>query len=198
MAQTTLTASADTRLQALQPTSAYGLETYLQVGEYNAGVGYVVRTLIKFDLSSIPTSATIVSATLRMYDSGANYSDNTRTMYANRSKRAWVESQATWNVYSTGNSWSTAGGATNSSDVELSAIGSVSMPATEVAGYVEISLTASAIQEWLTGTFTNNGLMISMGTELNDMHDFNSREGSNPPQLVITYSLGSALMSFMV
>jgi len=166
MATLTLNPSGDTRIQKPNPSSNYGGESYLQVGEYNAGTDYVVRSLLKFDLSSIPTGSIITSATLRIYDSGANYADNTRTMYVNRSKRAWTENGATWNKYDGTNDWSTAGGGTNSNDVELTAIGSISMPASEAAGYVEISLTASAIQEWLDGIFTNNGIILTMGTEL--------------------------------
>lgn len=191
MASVTLNPSGDTRIQKSNPSSNYGGDSYLQVGEYNALTDYVVRSLLKFDLSSIPAGSTIISATLRIYDSAANYSDNTRTMYVNRSKRAWTENGATWNKYDGTNDWSTAGGGTNSNDVELTPIGSVSMPASEVAGYVEISLTASSVQEWLDGIFTNNGIILTMGTELNDMHDFHSDEGVNRPELVVVYASSS-------
>ena len=186
MSQVTLNPTADTYLTALTPDTNNDAITF-DVGEWNGGVGDVRRTLIKFDLSSIPNSSIITVATLRVYDTGSDLTSNTRTMFANRSKRAWTETGATWNKYDGTNNWATAGGGTNADDVELANIGSVSMPDPPVAQYYEISLAASKIQEWLSGIFTNNGLMLSMGTETDDLHRLDSSEGTNKPELVITY-----------
>lgn len=190
MASVTLNPSADTKIISTIPTTNFGTDADgIDVGEWKGGSGDVRRSLMKFDLSSIPAGSEITSATLRLYDTGADLATNTRTMFANRLKRAWVETEATWNQYSSGNNWATAGGGTNAADVDFTAFGNVSMPGTEVAGYVEITLNASMVQDWLDGTFTNNGLMLSMGTEIDDLHRFTSREnGSNKPELVIVYT----------
>ena len=75
---------------------------------------------------------------------------------------------------------------TNSNDVELTDIGNISMPATEVAGYVEITLDATKVEEMRNGTFANNGFGLSMGTESNDAHSFTTRDAvADKPELVI-------------
>lgn len=190
MTSTTLIATASNRIEAENPTTNYSAQNNFQVGEWNGGAGRD-RSLLKFDLSSIPSNATILSATLRVYDQGLNYSDNIRIMSVYRVLRAWVAAQSTWNNYSTGNAWGTAGCGNTTTDRESSAIGSVSMPATEVAGYVDITLTASAIQTMITGGgFTNNGFLLQMATETNDMHQFSDETVSNQePKLVIVYTL---------
>lgn len=63
-------------------------------------------SVLRFDISEIPSGSTISSASLTLYASG-NLSNN--TLYLYECNREFVENQATWNVYSTGNSWTTAG-----------------------------------------------------------------------------------------
>ncbi len=72
----------------------------------------VRRVIMKFDFSSIPTGATIVGATLSLYNhTDAAGSPTGRTYWANRvTEIGWVETEATWNEYSSGNSWSAGGG----------------------------------------------------------------------------------------
>lgn len=185
----TLIATASNRIEDANATTNYSANAYIQVGEWNGGAAKD-RGLVKFDLSSIPTNATITSATLKLYDQAQNYATNTRTMSVYRVLRAWVANQSTWNVYSTGNSWGTAGCANTTNDRESSAIGSVSMPGTEVAGYVDITLTASAIQEMITGGgFTNNGFLLQMATETDDMHQFSDETVSGQElKLVVEYT----------
>ena len=126
MAQTTLTGTSivnDVYIDSANPTSNLSGEDNLWSGERDDAVA-TRRSLIKFNLSSIPANSTITGATLRLY---ANFdaSSNTRTMRVYRTLRAWVDTQATWNIYSTGNNWGTAGGF-NATDCEQTDIGSVS------------------------------------------------------------------------
>lgn len=168
----------------------------MQVGE-EQGNTPLSRGLVTFDLSSIPGGSTITTATLKLYDDGANLSTNTRTMRVYRLLRNWTTS-ATWNKYDGTNNWGTAGASNTATDRESSDIGSVSMPATEVVGYVDITLTASSIKEMLNGgTFTNNGFLIQMDTELNDMHSFTPGSGANGARLEIVYSEPSGFLVFM-
>ena len=172
--------------QTFPTTNQYNIG-FIDVGESNLSVGDIRRTLIQFDLSSIPAGSTIITAQLKLYDQGTDLTNNARTMSIYRLKRSWVENQATWNVYSTGNSWSTAG-AINTSDSENSSVGSISMPNPPVSGYVTITISTTPIQEWLDGTFANNGFLIYMATEADDMHRFDSRNETNKPQLIISYT----------
>lgn len=194
----------------LQPDETTGLDTYLRkgqadtnqngdgnlgVGEDNAGTDAVDRTLIKFDLSSIPAGSTINSAVITLTYSFAGNTDanNNRTMQVYRMLRAWVEDQATWNIAATGTNWGTAGASNTSTDRETSSIGSVAC-ATSDAQYStkDITLTASKIQEMITGgAFTNNGFLLQMDTEVDDLYLFctsNNATASRRPKFVIDYT----------
>lgn len=197
MATYNLTATESNRIEDANATTNYSANNYFQVGEWNGGA-VIDRSLLQFDLSSIPSGSIITSATLRLYDQGTNLSSNDRTMRVYRLLRNWVENQSTWNVYATASNWGTAGAANTTSDREGTDIGSISMPATEVAGYVDITLTTSAIQDMISGgSFTNNGFLLKMDTETNDMHQFSDQTVSNQePKLVIVTRDSSFFLMF--
>lgn len=181
----TLTASADNMLASDAATTNYGNEVIIDVGEWTTQLR---RSLVKFDLSARSASDTFKSAVLKLYDTAGDLSSNARVMSAYRVLRAWVEGESTWNIYSTGNNWATAGCANTTSDRESTVLGSITMPATEVAQYYGFDLTAGLVQDWVDGGLTNNGLLLQMATENEDMHEFSSSEAaSNKPQLIIDY-----------
>lgn len=153
----------------------------IYVGEREAATN-TRRTLIKFDLSSLPTNAVISSATLTL-NLLTDQSANARTYRIYRLKRAWVELEATWNIWSTGNNWSTAGGF-HADDCEQTEIGSRVMSATEAAGLKDFTITATTKAELDLG----NGWMIKADTEIDDCYIFDSREGGTTPKLVIVYT----------
>jgi hypothetical protein len=63
--------------------------------------------LLDFSLSGIQTGSTIVSVQLQGVSNDSP--GGTGTVYAFSGLRSYLESQATWNVYTTGNSWGTSG-----------------------------------------------------------------------------------------
>lgn len=183
------TAGVDVALDQLSPTTNRGTTANIDVGEYNAATGNAYRSLLKFDLSSIPPNATINSVTLSLWQT-TDWSDNGTPFRVFRVKRAWVEAQATWNIFSTGNSWQTVGGF-GANDAEQTDIGSRAFTASEANGEKQWTLTASAIQEMVAGTWANNGFMLKADTELNDMYRFRSSDDATSaerPKLVIDYS----------
>ena len=193
----TFTSSADTMIRDAAADTNYGTEDHFQVGELKGGA-FVDRALVKFNLATIPTDATINTATLRLYDVALDGSDNNRVMSVYRVLRAWVEGEATWNHYAGTSDWGTVGCANTTSDREAGAIGTVNMPATEVEQYYEITLTASKVQEWIDGTLTNNGVLLQMATETDDLHKFSSNAAaSNKPQLVIDYTLPAGFFAIL-
>ena len=130
------------------------------VGESNNATNKVARSLIKFDLSSIPSNATITSATLSLW-TDADFSDNDRTIRVYRLKVPFNETQATWNEFETGVSWQSAG-ASGTNDRESTDIGSVLIAANEAIDVEkQISLSTNKIQEMINGTFTNTGFFQS-------------------------------------
>jgi hypothetical protein len=149
------------------------------------------RTLIKFDLTSIPSNATITSAIFSFYVT-ADYSSTARTHRVYRLLRAFDENTATWNISATGSNWTTAGGF-SPTDCEQTDIGSHDMSAGELDGYKDFTLSNTAIQEIVSGSFTNNGFLLKADTEVDDAYQFASRTYATTtarPKLVIDYSIG--------
>jgi hypothetical protein len=138
------------------------------------------RTLIGFNLPSLPPSSTLVSSTLRLYET-TTLVGQTITLY--RLTNSWVGSQVTWNQRSSGNSWSTAGG-----DYQNTALAAFSPDLANQ--YRDIDVTA-VTQGWRNGSFSNYGLLLrASGT--NGEVRFASNEAvsvSQRPQLCITYQL---------
>src|SRR3990167_5392267 len=128
MSQLTLTATLDTHIKGNDPTANFGAETFLDVG-YNIGAR---RALVQFDVSALPANATIISAVLHLWVSGAT-TNNADTVRAFRLKRAWVGSEATWNIWATAQNWQTAGGF-GADDCEQTDIGAAALPAAVTAG----------------------------------------------------------------
>jgi len=144
-------------------------------------------------LSSIPANATITSATLSLW-TAVDYSDNNRTIRVYRLKVPFNEMQATWNEAATGVNWQ-SGGASGANDRESIEIGSVQVLADEAIGIEkQISLSPAKIQEFVNGSFPNNGFILVADTELNDRFNYKSSDASvaaNHPKLVVQYTLSS-------
>ena len=186
--QPNATAGLDTFLSSLAATTNTSGQTNIYVGEDITGTE-IYRSLIKFDLSTVPASASVSSAILSLYAS-VDFSSTASTFRVYRQKRAWVEAQATWNIYATGNSWQTAGGF-GANDCEQTDIGSLAFSATETLNvFKDFNLTPTSISALDLG----NGWMIKSDMESNDAYGFASSDNAtaaNRPRLQIIYSLPS-------
>lgn len=191
------TTGLDTFMSSGNATTNYGSANYLSIGHDAAPAGLgVARTLIKFDLSGIPPNERVVSATLSLWVSLDN-SSNARTISVYRVLRAWVEGQATWNVYSTGNNWGTAGCSNTSTDREAADIGTAAISASPGVGTeIQIALTPAKVQDWITGAVTNNGILLKVDTESGDEIQYDSSGSATAgerPKLVITTISGRVI-----
>ena len=175
----------------------YGTATAMGVGEDNNANNRVARSLIKFDLSSIPANATITSATLSLWTS-SDLSSNNRTIRVYRLKVPFNESQVTWTVSASGVNWQTAG-ASGANDRESTDIGSITILDNESLNIEkQIALTPAKIQEMVNGTFVNRGFILVADTELNDRfnyHTSDSPTANQRPKLVIQYMIPSGAPS---
>lgn len=110
---TTLYSTNDTKLNPSATTTNYDTETSTgSAGSDNTAI------LLKFDIGSTGiVAADVVSADLRIYGESRGFQHD-MTVY--RALRNWVSTQATWNIYSTGNNWGTAGATNSSSDYTTS------------------------------------------------------------------------------
>jgi hypothetical protein len=183
------TAGLDAQLAGSDADGNYATLDPIAVGNFSA---LPVRSVIKFDVSSIPADAVISGATLSLWRAGKFGTPVNTTLRAYRIKRAWVEAQVTYNSYSTGNSWSTAGVGNTTTDREATDIGSVSILNADAVGtQYDIALTPSAVQDWVDGTMTNNGLLLKIDDET-DLYQFDSSDhgtAGTRPKLVVTYTV---------
>ena len=112
----------DTILDSGNPTINYGNNTYITL--YNAGLW---RPILRFDFSALPTGSVISAAVLSLYywyNDGGGYDPVGRTFWAYElTQTAWVELEATWNIYKTGSNWTAAGG-----DYTTTSGASITMP----------------------------------------------------------------------
>lgn len=177
-------AGADTIVLSDQATTNFSTNASLYVGELKSSTS-IRRTLIKFDLSSIPDNARIISATLSLFCNG-DESDTPRAFKVYRLKRNWVLSQVTWNIFSTGNNWQTAGGF-GENDCDQVAIASRNFTDTESLNqfkdFALVGDTKAALD-------LGYGWLIKADTEDADAYGFASSNNATAtirPTLVIDY-----------
>jgi hypothetical protein len=201
-AQATLNSIADAYVQSDNPTANLNWESLITDGyrDHSPARGTTRDILIKFDLSPIPAGAAVTQARLRVYCSqDQNYASRCATLYVKRVLQDWVEGEVTWQNRTAGASW--AGSAF--------APGEGSNYDAAPAGFIEkhvginwlgtvqdIDVTPLA-QGWIGLGQANNGLVIQTYAAIGTTNilgpkrtDFSSRETANPPQLVVSYSMG--------
>ena len=183
------TTGIDTHIDSASPTSNSGADVYLATGGTQ-------RSLLKFDFSSIGFVSYVNSATLTLTVGQASGATLQSALNVYRQKRAWVEGQATWNIYATGSNWQTAGGF-GTNDCEQTSIGSVTPATNPSAGTAyNISLDTTAIKDMINGAFTNNGFLLKKASETNDRIIWASSGNTTTsyrPKLVIEYVLPSGV-----
>ena len=195
--------SIDNFIRANDPDTNFGTLTIGYIGEDFVDTGEVNRLLIKWDLSTIPANAVVNSAILSLYVT-ADRSSNARTLRAYRVLRAWTEEGSTWNKYDGSNAWGTAGCGNTTTDREATDIGNTTQPASpNVGDEIAITLTASKVQEWISGVLTNNGLLLKVDTETDDSIQYAMHEHATAgyrPKLVIEYTVpaGGAFLFSMI
>lgn len=194
-----------------QPDDTTGYDTYAEndspydtqnfdgsnlfIGEVNIGAA-VARAFIKFDMSSISSSASITSGTCTL-KVAADYSSNARTFEMHRILRNWVETELTWVRWSVGNNWTTGGCGGAGTDYDSSVVhASTSFSATESVGTAkDFTLNTTELKKMIDGTYTNYGWRFAAQTESNDGYEFyDSSDGTstNRPKMVIVYTVVAA------
>jgi hypothetical protein len=173
----------DTWLNYYDPNLNLNNESKLTIlgGSENA------KVLLRFDLSSIPANAVIISATLSVYNYSHQASANGGTLSIHRVDKQWVEWQATWNVYSSGNAW-TAAGMQAGTDYVSSPANSITID-TSTNVWRSFDVTAQ-IQQWVSGAAQNNGFVVRSPTYGVKPNFYSSGYLLDPtlrPKLSITY-----------
>jgi len=155
-------AGADNDLSFLAADTNYGTAADMAV-QTSAAAAVRSSVVIKFDLSSIPSSAMIKRAALTLYSYGGSVATGTvnvhRILTANSS---WTETGATWNhqVHASSTNW--AGGhngcGISGTDYSATVMGSLAVSVADAEGTEHsCSLLASEVQLMLA---TNRGMVI--------------------------------------
>lgn len=102
----------DTQIEEGAPTTNRDSLIYFETSKYSSGNW--AHALLRFSgLSNITGPVTVNDAYISLTIGDAAGANHTVSWY--RLLRTWVTTEATWNIYSTGNNWGTAGG-TNATD----------------------------------------------------------------------------------
>jgi hypothetical protein len=164
-----ITPSADAYTDTATPTKNYGATTLLFVD------GAVDTTYIQFDLASIPAGADVSQATLKLYVNAVTTAGSFNVDYVNGT---WAESTITSDL-------APALGAT--------IVSSVPITAADKNQYILINVT-QAVQAWLNGSETNDGLALVANSTFNA--SFDSKENtatSHPAELDIVFTGGGTI-----
>lgn len=135
----TLIASADGFMWSGNGSGGNSTVDYLRIG-YSTTSG-ANRSVIKFDLSSIPSNAIISDADLSVYYDTAYGSNSTRSVEAHRITSSWVEGSLSWN---------------NNYSSYVEDTSTVGGPVKEWQSWDIDDL----VGEWVDGTYPNYGVLL--------------------------------------
>ena len=149
--------------------------------EYLEPDGETARSLVRFDIASLPPNQDISEATLRLYLVGSwDYPGTSRTIRTYRITSSWSESSVTWN------NRPGYGGSYGSNSIVHGAW-----------GWYEFDVT-NLVRAWYDETYTNHGIMLR-GPEVSGLdaswRSFSTREGSYRPRLVIEYTASTPTLT---
>jgi hypothetical protein len=172
----TLEPAEDTYLDAANPTTDQGNKSSVNIGFFT-GTSTNFHALVRFDLSSIPANATVLSSRLTFTTSGRDSVDATDILKIGLISSTWTEA----NTYSMGIPTYADSGV------------SVTQPSTNP---LVISNMTSIVQGWVTNSAGNKGLIFNT---TNDMYfRFQSSENATAasrPKLEIEYVLPTLVLN---
>ena len=188
--KTNLGIKTDCWLSQSQPdaTACKNNATRMQVGRN--GLGDRRRGLLFFDLTGIPSTATITSAKVGLFMNSANTinpgSSAEYSLY--KAGKSFTES-ATWNSPGNGSTWtggSPAGAPLSSKS--LTGAGD---------GYKDFLNLDATFQDWISGTAINRGLVLKQTDEtVNTVLSFSSSAAENPdyewPYAELTFTIDTS------
>jgi len=185
-----LSLSDDTYFSLDEPTVNFDTSTYFDIGDGSADGSFITRAWIKPDFSNMPSGMRFTSAVLTLTPIN-DFSTTARTLYAHRCLQGVVSNQATWNIYSTGNNWTSGGASDSSADYDGAVVmGSMAVAASPTLNSpLEMTLDADEFQKLYDGTYTNNGIILFVGTQISDLIRYASKDNATAayrPTIILT------------
>jgi len=162
----------------------YGSSTQLAIG-YSASGAWKARSLLQFNLSTVPPRSTILDASLSLFVL-TQVNPTTHNVSLHQITRDWTETGATWNKYDGVNFWTTPGGDYNTTPEWTNTLGALSNR-TEVRWYP-----TELVRKWYTGEAANYGFFLKNENETINTVDYyyssNYYEQAVQPALLVTYT----------
>jgi hypothetical protein len=161
-----ITPLGDAYTNTADPTTNFGAQKTLDVD------GASQTTYIQFNLASIPSTASVSQATLKLYVNTVTKAGSFNVDYVN----------ATWSESTIDSS--------NAPPLGAAIASNVSVTTADKNQYILVNVT-SAVQAWLSGSETNNGLALVANSTFDAT--FDSKENtttSHPPELDIAFAGG--------
>jgi hypothetical protein len=187
---TCLSASQDTFIHEFDPTTNYGSAMVIQPSRwtYSAGGGsgfFTTKVLNQFDLSTLPSGATITSAIMKLhvdvtdpvYNQHRDLSGGTGNgATIQQIGTSWTESTVTW------------------VSAPTSFLSSTTIPSLGNGSIADVVVDVTTMVQNMHSTGINNGFLISMTDNSDYYHSlvFGSKENTNPiyqPELCVTYTV---------
>ncbi|MCH1627039.1 DNRLRE domain-containing protein [Fredinandcohnia quinoae] len=189
------TSVEDTNVRSSFPTQTGGNDIEIGGGASNDNV---FRSLLKFDLSSIPAATNILSSSLNLsFSSTNNQSPVNIGLY--KMSRDWNENQASWNYAKTSPStaWTSKGGDYVASN-KLSTVSGLTSPVSLEKDMKKWEVPIHIIQNWRDTPSTNYGFLLKSESENTNIYKkFISSEHSADekykPLLTVTYRTNARL-----
>lgn len=182
----------DAELYSASPDSNNSTTASKETTKYAAGDHR--NSLYKFTgLSNITGPVTVNDAYIQMYcgDFGGT---NPQTITAKRLLRNWVESEVTWNSYSSGNSWETAGGY-GAGDISSTTSATASVTGTGNASFTGTQIDTD-VENFINGSVSNYGWHMTRTDAESDSswcvwRSADWGESGTRPRLYVDYSTSS-------
>jgi len=166
-----ITPSADSYTNTANQTTNYGAKTLLDVD------GASQIAYIQFNLASIPATASVSQATLKLYVNGVTTAGSFNVDYINS---AWGESTID---------------ASNAPPLGSNIASNVNVTTADKNQYILVNVT-TAVQAWLSGSETNNGIALVANSTFNATFDSKENAGtSHAPELDVAYAGGEGTIT---
>lgn len=176
------TGTTDTYIDQFMPTDSFGNVDRLEVRSYDDGTGLSEKnnTLIRFDLSSIPTGATVTSAKLTVYNTRATSNGASDTIAIEKVLTAWTGS----------NTWAMGVPTTAPTGIASPSLAGYNVAPAPPEVWIVTGMQA-LVQDWVTNPSNNKGLMMSCTNNLNfRMASSEYATAQYRPELEVVYTTG--------
>ncbi len=179
----------DNRLQQSSPSTNNGNTDDITIGGAPSSV-----SVIKFDLTAIPSGATIVSATVTFTSRNVSAAQSCSLYPIKAANSGWTELGSTWNTINGVTPWAGVNGCGSAGvDYDASAAATWTSSAAGAGGVADTAtFSASVISGWVAAPATNYGLVLRGSTASSTLYSSSdSSTAAWRPKLSVTYTLPS-------